>query len=121
MTSAPEYFSYASSYVTVSEDFFLDTFTIFFAPRLFETSTAVFDVPPVPSIRTVLFSRSSPALLMSARIPKKSVLNPKSFPSVLTIVFTAPIFFASSDISSRNGITACLYGIVTFMPEKSRF
>ncbi len=42
--------------------------------------------------------------------------EPSSLPSRTTIVFTDPARVAKSSTSSRNGMTAALYGTVTFAP-----
>ncbi|OPZ53726.1 MAG: hypothetical protein BWY90_00498 [Deltaproteobacteria bacterium ADurb.BinA014] len=49
--------------------------------------------------------------------PSQSVFVPVNFPSLLMMVFTAPIFNVSSSISSRYRITSTLKGMVTLAPR----
>ena len=49
--------------------------------------------------------------------PLPSVLSPYRRPSVLTMVLTAPMSCALSEISSRYCMTAILCGIVQLMPR----
>ena len=48
-----------------------------------------------------------------------SVLYPFSWPSSLTMVFTAPILRAEGSIPSRCFMMATLWGMVTLAPAKS--
>ena len=83
--------------------------------NLSNANLIAFAPPPLPKIRAVFLSPNKGLMLFEK--PIQSVLWPIVLPSINWIVFTAPIFFASSVKSSKKGIILSLYGIVTLSPE----
>ena len=91
---------------------------IFSAPALSSITHTALAAPPAPIITTFLPLSSTPLVSRARRKPGISVLYPLQ-PFLFferTKVFTAPIFFARSSISTSDPITSCLYGTVTLRP-----
>ena len=75
------------------------------------------EAPPVPKINAFVWSLFNRGAKDFSN-PKASVLNPfKYVPSIILTQLTAPIFCATTSISSRYGIISSLYGIVILKPS----
>ena len=81
------------------------------------------EAPPVPRTRARRWWGRRKGRMLSVK-PMMSELNPLRWrcPSLsreMRMTLTAPIAAASSESSSRRGMTACLWGMVTLRPRRS--
>ncbi len=77
------------------------------APLVVTPYTAALAAPPAPINATFLSCRVVTVSIASTT-PSQSVLLPVNVPSLFSIVFTAPIFFAVSSTTSKYFITVIL-------------
>ena len=90
------------------------------APACTRAYTTARAAPPAPSTTAHIPRAVTPAASRARANPGASVLCPMRRPASFTIVFTAPIAWASGLTASRYGMTATLWGTVTFTPRYAR-
>ena len=91
---------------------------IFFISCFIKPQTTALQAPPAPKITAVLSFISTFSFSNGLIKPIASVLYPYNLPSFICTVFTAPINFAISSISSKYCMIFTLCGIVTLNPVK---
>ena len=95
-----------------------EMFTTRSAPRLFSAAITEREAPPEPNTSAFFPETGTPQRETMVKNPARSVLSPCQPFSVFRRVFTLPMAFATSEREAQKGMTAFLYGIVTFMPER---
>ena len=87
------------------------------APARASSTQMARDAPPAPNTITRLPLTSTPLEARDIMKPLPSVFSPKRRPLSLTIMLTAPMSLALSEISSRYFMTSILWGMVQLMPR----